>query len=216
MSSYTPMPGSNIALIYELIGDDFITAADLHKSLQKKHPSFPIASVSTHARFLKEKGLIETKDGKYRRLSSVEETNSNKPISLQTLEYCKARIGKKITAKEATEVVSPDNLRSSGPATNIRILADSGFLQEIAHTVPRQFLVLPEIKTIDRISRRSIKSPKQELSVQTKSVQKANDIANLSIGEILSEFVNLKQENTMLREALQRIAHELQKVGEVE
>ena len=94
-------------------------------------------------------------------------------------------------------------------------MSKQGGVQHIDDTYPFQYLVLPEIKIMDR---KGLVPVKQETKKQekTQKIEPKDNIADMSIGQIISEHIALKDENRRLREALQRIAHELYQIGEVE
>ena len=212
--SYIPTPGSNISQIYDCISDKKQTVDQLANKIQSKYPHIPIGSIHTHLKFLIKKKLVILKDYYYF-LSGNKPENDNKPQSksLTVLLYCKSRIGKKVSARKMIDECFDGNASDTAPATTLKQLALMGGVSRIEGSRPLEYLVLPEIKTIDRISySKDLTVPKQET---TNKIEPNDNISDLSIGQILTEYVALKDENRRLRDALQRIAHELYQVGEV-
>lgn len=223
--SYSPTPGSNISQIFDCVSNKKQTVDQLINKMQSKYPHVPINSVHTHLKFLIKKKLVILKDYYYF-LNSDEQDSDNKPQSksLSILFYCKARIGKKVNSREMIDSICDRNIKDTTPATVLKQLYLMGVVRRIEGSRPLDYLVLPEIKTIDRISYSAnlpaIKQTNKPAIKQTKKVEPKilpnDNISDLSIGQILTEHLALKDENRRLRDALQRIAHELYQVGEVE
>lgn len=211
--SYSPTPGSDIAEVYNCITDKPQSIPTILVKLQTKNRKFPTNSISVHLRYLIKKGLVDKTVNGYLR-NNFKPDNKPRSKSLQLLLYCKSKIGKKVNSREMIDSCCNGNIKDTVPATILKQLSLMGVVNRIEGTRPLEYLVLPEIKTIDKISySKDLTLPKQET---IHKIEPNDNIADLSIGQILTEYVALKDENRRLRDALQRIAHELYQVGEVE
>lgn len=221
--SYIPTPGKNIDKIYQLIPlGKKITNSELIKILAKKHPDIPINSLHNHTKFLAVKNLIERvkKDGEfcYRRLvngkSKLAALESYPTRSICALNLLQDHIGKRITGKMILEHCY-DNKKQGTPYDLLAKLSMAGYLQFIEHTRPKQYLVLPEIKTLDHIPN-NLKPVKLNVSKQEEEIVERDNaevmkpnFTDMSLGEILDDYMGLKQENQRMKDSLQRIANEL-------
>jgi hypothetical protein len=210
--SYSPRPGSNIAQIYACISGKPQTKAEIIAKLQLQTPKFPAASVPEHLRFLIDKALIVNNDG----LFSKPATTSKPPTSKSQcyLTYCKKHIGKQVKSKDLATHCCNGNTADTGPAGFLSALAAMNGATRVDEIKPYRYLILPEIKLIDKVTNTKLPATKPPQETQ-QNVKHNDNIADLSIGQILSEYVSMKDENRRLRAALQRIAHELYEVGEV-
>jgi Fe2+ or Zn2+ uptake regulation protein len=231
--SYQPNKNTNIGKIYSIIPSDrSITQTQLKTILAKKWPEIPFDSVYVHFKFLAKKGLIVIQKEKdvtsYIRTSNEQTTMEFKKgkenrgsKQQQLLDYVKQYVGKRISTQQVV-LTCGRNLRDNGPRDMLKRLEDSGFIQRIEGTLPIEYLVLPDIKGIDKIpTKRQIKETqpksvitKQSVPIETNDLQQK--IANMTMSEILESFIELKQENLRMKEALQRMGMEFIQLGVLE
>lgn len=215
--SYLPTPGSNIAQLYECISEKKQTNVEIINRVRLKHPNFPIPSASIHLRYLIKKKLVIKRNKLFsRNIKNVKIANNVSTAKISksqcVLQYCKQKIGKKVTSKELVKHCC-DRPNDTAPSTALNGLKAMGVVSRIEGTSPYEYLILPEIKIIDNI-RTTLPAIKTQKTIER--IEPKDNIADLSIDQILTEYVSLKDENRRLKEAMQRIAHELFQVGEVE
>ncbi len=208
---YTPEPGSNIEAVYNAINCEPKTAYEIKQTLKLSNPQVPDNSISTHLRYLVKKDVVIKEGDEFRRPSDKDSL----PMTQQILLYCKKHIGQKVTSTRIREELGFKKTESA-PASVLGVLQKIGVVQLIPNTRPFEYLILSEIKALDSVPYAKVKKQKEIATKESVVEQRQDDIANLSIGQILTEYVTIKQENLRLREALQRIAHELVQVGELE
>lgn len=237
---YSPDPNSNIGQIYAIIPNNkAVTAHELQQILSNINPDFPIKSVNTHLRFLEQKGLVfrqrfeglsyfSREKGKQKKEVEVEElepqhfiseVTKGKKMTLggQVLEYCKKYVGKRVSSSAIREYLGATN---TGYLDILKRLREANVIQLIPNTSPWEYLILPDIKVLDKVPTKkdlgltntpSIIHKHENIEPEIK-----NNIANMSLGDILSEYVVLKQENQRLREALERMGMEFIQLGILE
>ena len=111
-----------------------------------------------------------------------------------------------MTAKEIrTHFHRP--VTDNGPGTLLGRLQLMGGLRLIENTKPYQYEILPEMEKIDKVS--WSKNLKTGQVVKKQPQEPHKDIANMSIAEILTSYMSLKEENTRLKSVLRRMAAEL-------
>lgn len=227
--SYTPKPDSNIGKIYALIPSNRqITKKQLLETLTKE-TDVPVDSLSVHTRFLNEKNVIkiDVVNGETvytRSYPTDQKTITKQPenkrgdVMIAVLNYCKEKVGKRIKITDFEEAVGKD----VSVAALLRRLKLGGYIQFIEDTRPYEYLVLPEIKTIDKIPTVNQLEKRDDLpSVinpqrQAAPVVDNNNISNMTVGEILQDYMRLKVENERLREGLQRMGMEFLQLGILE
>lgn len=216
--SYLPTLNTNIAKIYDCIPDKTINLTELIELVALKHPAIPSKSIHIHAKFLSVKKLVEksTKNGTF----CYRKINKNSPKALPktnrsdcVLLYCKSKIGKKITGAILLKHCFGGK-QTSTPFNALKKLSDSGYVQFIDGSKPKAYLILPEIKTIDRIPYKvkpitSVMVKHKEVIEKTNVEVMKTSITEMSIGEILDDYMSLKQENQRMKDSLQRMANEL-------
>lgn len=223
--SYLPNPDTNIGKIYSLLlSSEYWSYKVLKKEIQKKYPQMPTGTIHVHLNFLLEKNVIKKKIidniACYKKIGG-EIKNNNKTrqglqngTSIKILDFLKSQIGKKVSA---SIIKSELDIQSTIPHDVLRRLSNSGYIQEISHTNPKAFLVLPDIKTLDHLPYKNEKSNPSVITKNTVEVIKPEgDIQDLTIGQIINEFIKLKQENQHLKDALRRIAGELTSIIDIE
>ena len=229
-----------------------ITRTELKKILSKKVKDFPVQSMYVHIKFLKEKNLIfevkkdnesyysktesivnkiahqedffskssfgEDSDENNEQLESTEK-KSNKSICV--LKYCQSKIGKRIISKEVVRHCGK-SIKDTAPLDALRRLREAGVIQRIPDTSPHEYLVLPDIKPLNKIPT-ILQSQSKNLTnsvIQTNSPPKAKnmhqDLANMTISDILKDYVEVKAENQRLKESLQRMGIEFLQLGILE
>jgi predicted transcriptional regulator len=235
--SYAPKPGSMIDHIFKIIPNNRpVQISEIKSLLHKKHPHINTTSVSTHLNFLASKGLVFREQsgpsGFYVYSRSPFETSSKQLDLVETeqaefsmdvsrakctLLFCQRHVGKRIVSRKAVEACGKSK-KDTAPLEALRKLKETGYIQYIEDTLPYEYLVLPEIKTLTKIpivnkkTLPSIAQPRQELQPQIPQLLQ-NNIANMSITDIISEYMTLKHENQRLKESLQRIAVEFVQLG---
>ena len=212
--SYTPQPNTNIWKLYQALTEEFQNVQELGEKLISQYPDFPKQNISINLKFLIDKKLAERRmvDNLYHyRLINKQpkqEALSLPNISLpkQYLEYIKSRVGQTVTSKEIrTHFHRPE--KDNGPGTLLGRLQLMGGLRLIKNTKPYQFEILPEMEKIEKVDwGRDLKTG-QVVKKQPQEPHK--DIANMSIAEILTSYMSLKEENTRLKSVLRRMAAEL-------
>jgi hypothetical protein len=222
--AYSPTPESNIYWIYSSLKTKPTSLDKLQDKIRMSHPLIDERSIATHLRFLIKKGLVvkSKENGKNHYAKSngiVAPAKTKGTSSTRVLDYCKTMIGKHVDSV-SIKLRCGFSKKDTAPATMLGILAKNGYLQKIDGHTPYSYLVLPQIKTCEKIPSAYTKNPiaktdEKQISLSPAQTEQVN-IANMSMGTILQEYVTLKMENTRLREALQRIAHELVQVGEIE
>lgn len=234
---YKPDPNTNIGKIYKYIPFDRKISSKQLKARLLKKTDVPVDSIFVHTRFLAKKGLIEilkedgeklfTRTDPDKRSNQLALTNME-PDKLErknwgkrqqaTLNYCKEHVGKRIKSSDVVEIVG----HTSGVRDQLTRLRKAGIIQYIQGTSPYEYLVLPEIKTIDKIpTNKQLKNGLVSPSVvkpqtQTAEVNGSQNIANMTMGEILEDYMRLKVENERLREGLQRMGMEFLQLGILE
>jgi len=227
--SYQPKPGSNIDLIYHCLSTTFRAYDEIKKILAERYPQVPENSLHTHLKFLCTKKLVAkvAKSGvSHYKLTSTPEPlpqmeliEHKHSVSQCVLDCCKAHVGKRIKSG-IIKTQCGNHDADNAPLTLLKRLKDNGYIQLIPDTRPYEYLVLPEIKTLDKMG--DIKDKKTPIKDTVTKEEKYNvgkkekTIADMSIGEIVQGYMTMEVENTRLREALQRIAHELVQIGEIE
>jgi hypothetical protein len=209
---YSPNPQSNIGKIYSVLPiNDFHSIALITTNIKERFPTIPLNSIGTHLKFLVKKKVIERRaiNGSYayRMISGKIENKRN--VRQQILEMIQGRIGKKVSARGLRLLCALDS-NNTAPYDILKALSGHNFIQAIPDSNPTEYLVLPEIKTIDKV-------PKLEKSYevittgikQPEVIEPKLNISDLTIGEIVADYMSLKQENKQLRDSLQRIANEV-------
>ena len=236
---YQPNPNSNISKILNIIPtDSVISLTELKNRLTKKEKSFPLDSVYVHTKFLAKKGIIfiakidgENNYSQNKNLldsiapsqTEIFKTPINKKKKLsrskQVLIYCQQHVGKRISSKEVRAKCGK-NANDSAPLDNLKRLKDGGYIQLIPDTSPYEYLVLPEIKTIEKIPRNnslpSVIQKKNHIPEQQTLEKMQSNIANMSLSDIVSDYVRLQQENQRMKDALQRMGMEFLQLGIME
>ena len=213
--SYLPKEGTNIAKVYDCITDEKQTAAQIMVQIKKSFPAYPLLSVGTHLNYLVKKKVIKKIGAEYILVGGAIQTPPKQAtVKSRIIEYCNSHIGKKVTSNQIRFELGIVET-SSAPNVILKELYGQGGLQLVGDTHPLQYLVLPEIKIVDSKGLVPVKKETKKQEKAHKIIPKDN-IADMSIGQIISEHIALKDENRRLREALQRIAHELYQIGEVE
>lgn len=213
--SYLPREGTNIAKVYDCITDEKQTHSEIVDQVKKSFPDCPATSVGTHLLFLVKKKAVKKIGNGYLLVGGAIQTPPKQAtIKSRIIEYCNSHIGKKVTANQVRFELGIVET-SSAPNVILKELYGQGGLQLVGDDHPLQYLVLPEIKIVDSKGLVPVKKETKKQEKAHKIIPKDN-IADMSIGQIISEHIALKDENRRLREALQRIAHELYQIGEVE
>lgn len=227
--SYQPKPGSNIEKILTAITTNRpISYDNLKLALIKKSADFPTESIYIHIKFLVKKGLVEVSEQngqKYfsRPGSKQAELLPVKPAeyrsrSLCVLAYLQRHVGKRVVGRDVQSHCGKTN-KDTGPLDALKRLRDEGFIQLIPDTSPYEYLVLPDIKPLSKIPKKSKGNPTPSI-IQPKTPQIEENInkslANMSISDILSDYVRLQNENQRLREGLQRMGMEFLQLGILE
>ena len=212
--SYTPQPNTNIWKLYQALTTEFQSIKELTAKIVSRFPDFPKGSQSNHLQFLVDKKLVERRmvdnfyhyrlinnQPKQEILSLPKDTLTN-----QYLEYIKSRVGETVTAKQiCSHFHRPE--KDSAPATILGRLQLMGGIQVIENTKPYQYLVLPEMEKIEKVNwNRNLKTG-QVVKKQPQEPHK--NIDNMTIGEMLTSYMSLKEENMRLRSVLRRLAAEL-------
>ena len=212
--SYTPQPNTNIWKLYQALTTEFQSVRELTFKVISQYPDYPKASLASHAIFLVDKKLVERrkiKDLYHYRLIENQPIQENLPSSKLSLpkqyfEYVQNRIGQTVTAKEIRFQFNRKE-KDTGPGTVLWRLHSAGCLKLIENTKPYQYLVLPEIEKIEKVDWNKKLKPNQLIKKQPQEPHK--DIANMSIAEMLTSYMSLKEENLRLKSVLRRLASEL-------
>ena len=213
---YLPEAKSNIGKIYALIPSQPISLDDFRILLKKHHPEVPFNSFHVHIRYLAKKGLITiTKNNGIHYYSKIEEKIEEKTEVKLTkgdrlLDYLKANIDKEFAAKDLTDKFSTAKNDFSIYAC-LRTLNKQGGVKQLA-TLPKTYLVLPQITSIDKISKAALPAKQEKPKGPIPHV----NIANMTIAEIMTDYVQTKQENQQLKTSLQRLANELFQIIEID
>ena len=207
--SYTPQKNTNIWKIYQSLTDEFTGVQDIKKKATQLYPDIP-GGFTTHLNFLVGKKLVERRlinELYHYRLikgESRELVVSTESLSTQYLNYCKSRVGQTVTAQELCSHFHK-KLSDTSPGTILVQLKKMGVVQIVENTRPYQYLILPAIQDIDKVDWSKPKNGE----VVKKPPKETNDIANMSIGEMLTSYMSLKEENVRLKSVLRRLAAEL-------
>jgi len=225
--SYLPKSETHIGKVYKVLSSEFVSAPDLRSVLENRYPNFPSKSLHVHLKFLIKKTLIEKKkisgEVRYRKCETSNNLITSEPVKSMTsliLAYLKSHIGKKITGRELVNKIYKGK-ESSLPFDILSKLGKAKYIQVVSGSSPREYLVLPAIKTLDKIPAKlnpinsliPAKSNKEEKVEQIKTT--TINITDMSIGEILTDYMYLKEENSRLKDSLQRIANEVLLIGEI-
>lgn len=231
--SYQPKPGSNIETILNAIPKNRAIAYDkLKEILLKNYPDFPIDSIYVHTKFLRNKNLVtideenghkifsRTGPQQNELLPAVRNTRpadyGSKPLCV--LHYLQERVGKRVLSRDV-QLHCGKNNKDTSPLDALKRLRDAGFIQLIPDTSPYEYLVLPDIKPLSKIPRKSNGNPTNSI-IQPKTPKIEENInktlANMSISDILSDYVRLQNENQRLKEGLQRMGMEFLQLGILE
>ena len=212
--SYTPQPNTNIWKLYQALTEEFQTVQELVAKTLSQFPDFPKSNPTIHLKFLTDKKLAERRmvDNlyHYRLINNQPKREilslSKDSLPKQYLEYVKSRVGKTVTAKEIKAHFDRPE-KDTGPGTLLGRLQLMGGLRIIENTKPYQYEILPEMEKIDKVS--WSKNLKTGQVVKKQPQEPHKDIANMSIAEILTSYMSLKEENTRLKSVLRRMAAEL-------
>lgn len=200
---------------------------NLKALLKAKYNTVPLESIYTHIKFLKKKNLISvTKEGNTRVFHKIDDDSQLSLIPSKrspyyrkkwfcVLEYCQQHIGKRIVSRAVVAQCGNSN-KDTAPLVALKRLEEAGVIQLIPNTSPYEYLVLPDIKPLTKIPGK-IKTPSvvQPQKQQNTSMNNHN-IANMTMGEILEDYMRLKVENERLREGLQRMGMEFLQLGILE
>ena len=209
---YLPEAKSNIGKIYALIPSQPISLDDFRILLKKHHPEVPLNSIHIHIKFLAKKGLIAitNNNGIYYYSKIEEKTEVKLTKGDRLLDYLKANIDKEFAAKDLTDKFSTAKNDFSIYAC-LRTLNKQGGVKQLA-TLPKTYLVLPQIVSIDKISKAALPAKQEKPKGPIPQV----NIANMTIAEIMTDYVQTKQENQQLKTSLQRLANELFQIIEID
>lgn len=233
--SYEPTPGSNIAKILTAIPPKKeISYSELKRKLIDTYPDFPADSIYVHTRFLEKKDVltIQKVDGEKVFKRKIDTPTQNELIPIETksrpsgwgekplcvLKYCQERVGKRVSSRAIREHCGK-NVNDTAPLDALKRLRDGGYIQLIPETSPYEYLVMPDIKPLSKIPKVSNKNPTTSV-IQPKTPQIEENInkslANMSISDILQDYVRIQAENQRLKEGLQRMAMEFIHLGIIE
>ena len=218
--SYIPLPGSNIWKILQVISNEPQSIKEIKNHIDLKYPEVPYNSLHTHLNFLEKKHVIQSNliNGSrcYQlRGSSTSIVNVEPSLPYQYLNYLKSRVGETLTAQDLNEHFKRKK-SDSLPATLLGKLKAQGGLKLLPNTKPYQYVILPEIEHIIKIDWRRGDTRQKNEVVKSPNIDDTKNIASMSIGDILTNYVNLKEENSRLKAVLRRIASELMSEIEID
>ena len=159
--------------------------------------------------------------------------NKSKPLNLIVLNFLKKHVGKSFTAGE---VKAKLKLQGSGVWDIMKTFAKEGLLEFKTINNRNIYTVLPAIiecshppTTYNPANERRKKKTKAKREIIHATVEPAPpplavsetdstmpDIANLSIGEILNNFIAMRDENIRLRQTIENMVHMAVTSGVVE
>jgi hypothetical protein len=232
-----PGEGTNCYKIWQAISTDkFIKGTDIDIIAKQNNGGESVPNYSTHLHDLNKRGLIKTKkihgSNYYKRLNSTDKpiiSTEKKPThSNLVLNYCKKNIGKTVSGKI---LINYFQINSTSFYEYLNKLYELGALEIVQGITPKLFRIKPGIVNFNKIgSPNRIKTDKNkktsnnsqldllvpspiELETITPENQIAVDIANMSITQIFSDYTKTKQENFMLKQGMETIAHVLFQCG---
>lgn len=213
---YKPKPGTAAAQIYTYLTHQKQSARQLFDQCQ----DIARKSVDGALRTLINNNLCVRYDEDGISLYSLSNTSKTvKPemsINEKMTAYLQTQVGMAVKRKDVIAACG----QSTSYSSLWKYATEQNLVQEIPKTKPTEYLIMPAIREINKISysrpRNKREKKKQELmEPEVKPNGKSIDIANMSLGEILQHYIEVKNENDRLKDALQRIAHELYNIAEI-
>lgn len=244
--SIPPHPGTNIYTLWNDVLSDihYLTTAEIKQSIIDNNHKIPIGSFHTHLTDLLNRRYVEMKmingQKRYKRtygnsiedlatkannLAVVQPSNANNKSDDPFIAYLQDHIGQTIFAKDMKILFTPSH---NGAWDRLNKLAIAGYILKKRKAEGMAYKVLPKINTYSRsynksanIKEKRIKEKKVEqqellLNKYTSTDAGVPDISKMSLGDILTNMIALRDENLRLKHALENIVNLVVQAGVVE
>jgi Fe2+ or Zn2+ uptake regulation protein len=232
-------------LIYGMVGNDYITAPEVLKIMRKIDPSMKINSVADNLLKLNRKKLIDrkminklwnyvrpidarsvkiiTKEAKKNQVAmrqKISKSFDGKSMSARIYDHLCKKVGKIVNANSVAAALKLD--KTTGTIYgHLKQLKEDGFLI-VAGNNPITYEVLAGIVDSNKQKPKpkqlapTVVEPEAQVEMFEAEPRAVPDFQNIKMGDIVNSIVQLQQQVTVYKTALEHIASILEQAGIIE